>query len=66
MNMKASAVANCPDCGEDVRLQGNIELGMKVTCPNCGANLEVVETIPVELDRVYQDEDYEYYDEEDE
>jgi len=39
---------------------------MKVTCPNCGANLEVVETIPVELDRVYQDEDYEYYDEEDE
>lgn len=63
MNMKASAVANCPDCEGDVRLQGNIELGMKVTCPNCGANLEVVETIPVELDRVYQ---YEDYDEEDE
>lgn len=56
-------VAICPDCEEDVHLKGKIKLGMKVTCPNCGANLEVVETVPLELDWVYEDEDY---DEEDE
>jgi len=36
-----------------------------VTCPNCGADLEIVETIPVELDWYYEDEDEEEEEDED-
>lgn len=54
--------ALCPDCGERVPLATPVRLGMRVTCPNCEAELEVVETEPIELDWVYED-DYEYDDE---
>lgn len=55
--------ALCPDCGERVPLTMPVRLGMRVTCPNCEAELEVVETEPIELDWVYEDDDYEYDDE---
>jgi len=58
------AIATCPDCGEKISIQGEIRLGREVTCPNCEAELEIVETVPVELDWVY-DEDEEYIDDED-
>jgi len=63
MAEKKSRVATCPDCGEGVPVEGAIELGKKVTCPTCDAKLEVVETIPLELDWVFEDT---YYEEEDE
>ena len=31
-------------------------MGKKVVCPNCDAELEVVETEPVELDWAYDDD----------
>ena len=52
---QSSAV--CSDCGEKVPLKGKIVVGRLVMCPNCEAELEVVETIPVELDFVYEDEE---------
>lgn len=64
MSKTGKSVAVCPDCGEEVYLKGDIKLGMKTTCPFCHAKLEVVETVPLELDWSKQDEDY-VYDEED-
>ena len=48
--------AECPDCGKDVTLRSPIRIGWRVKCPHCEADLEVVETIPVELDWYYEDE----------
>jgi lysine biosynthesis protein LysW len=48
--------ATCPDCGDKIALRGTIRMGQKVVCPNCDAELEVVETEPVELDWVYDDD----------
>ena len=61
--VKAQVVrASCPDCGARIRLPGTIQIGRPITCPNCDAELEVIETDPVELDWVYDDE---YEDEDD-
>ncbi len=54
-----AAVAVCPDCGEKITLRGTIRLGREVICPNCDAELEVVETEPLELDWIYDEEDEE-------
>ena len=59
-----TTTAECPDCGERIALQLPVERGQLVSCPNCEAELEVVETSPVELDWVYEEWDDE--DEEDE
>ena len=48
--------ADCPDCGEKIALQGPIRIGRRVTCPNCEADLEIVETVPVELDWYYEED----------
>lgn len=64
MTNKATVTAVCPDCGEDIELKGKVTLGRKVTCPNCDAELEVVETSPIELD--WAEDEYDYEDEEDE
>jgi alpha-aminoadipate carrier protein LysW len=53
---RQATTATCPDCGEKVTLRGEIRLGQEVICPNCDAELEVVETDPVELDWAYDDE----------
>ena len=57
-----AAVARCPDCGEQIRLQGRIHVGKEVVCPECDAVLEVIETEPIELDWPMDDE----YDEDEE
>ena len=48
--------ADCPDCGEKVPVQVPVEIGHRVICPHCQADLEVVETVPVELDWYYEEE----------
>lgn len=47
---------DCPDCGEEIALKGPFKIGQRVACPNCEADLEVVETIPLELDWYYEEE----------
>jgi lysine biosynthesis protein LysW len=49
--------ATCPDCGKVIRLRGRVRMGQEVTCPHCDAELEVIETDPVELDWVYDEYD---------
>jgi lysine biosynthesis protein LysW len=48
-------IADCPDCGAKITLQGEIKMGRRVTYPNCEADLEVVETAPVELSWYYEE-----------
>lgn len=43
----------CPDCDEEIRLGPTPKIGQRVTCPDCGAELEVIEVDPLELDWAY-------------
>jgi lysine biosynthesis protein LysW len=61
MSEVKTAKAVCPDCGETINLKSPVRLGQEVVCPHCDAELEVVETDPLELDWAYDD-----YDDEDE
>jgi alpha-aminoadipate/glutamate carrier protein LysW len=47
----------CPECDEDIRIPGKPRLGQRVSCQHCGAQLELVELDPLELDWVYEDDD---------
>ncbi|MBL7202012.1 MAG: lysine biosynthesis protein LysW [Anaerolineae bacterium] len=59
-NTKARvSIARCPDCGEKIKMEGLVRIGTQVVCPECDAELEVVETQPITLDWVYEDEDEE-------
>ncbi len=51
-------MAHCPDCEAVIDLDNDIEEGQQLDCPECGADLEVVNTNPVELE-VVADEDEE-------
>lgn len=57
-----TVVVGCPSCDEDIRLKGEIRLGKQVMCPNCGADLEIINTNPIDLDWSYEDHDYVDYD----
>jgi lysine biosynthesis protein LysW len=47
------AIAFCPDCEEPIRLSVQPKVGQRITCRSCGAELEVIETSPLELDWAY-------------
>ena len=57
--------ADCPDCGARIQLQSPVQLGQEVTCPECAAELEVIQTNPVELDWIYEDDEGEEDEDED-
>ncbi|MCX6048449.1 MAG: hypothetical protein NT075_25375 [Chloroflexi bacterium] len=65
------AIANCIECDEEVEIMGRITLGKKVTCQSCGAELEVANVNPIELDWAEEEydegwDDDDFSDEEDE
>ncbi|MUV90072.1 lysine biosynthesis protein LysW [Halapricum sp. CBA1109] len=43
-------MADCPECGADVAPHADAEIGEIIDCGTCGAELEVVDDDPVELD----------------
>jgi len=47
------AIAFCPDCEEPIRLSVQPRAGQRITCRSCSAELEVIETSPLELDWAY-------------
>lgn len=52
-------MAQCPECEALVDFEADeVEEGQLVSCPECGADLEVVNTNPIELD-LAEDEDEE-------
>jgi lysine biosynthesis protein LysW len=58
----------CPECDEKIRVPGKPRLGQRFTCFNCGAELEVINLDPVEIDWAFDepedDEDLEWDEEE--
>jgi lysine biosynthesis protein LysW len=59
-----SVSAVCPDCGRAIQIKSPVRMGQEIACPHCDAELEVIETDPVELDWIYEDDVYEDEDEE--
>ncbi|HMN27931.1 MAG TPA: hypothetical protein PKE45_07225 [Caldilineaceae bacterium] len=51
------ATATCIECDEEIAISGRPRLGMKVVCAHCGAQLEVVNLAPLEVDWAYEDDD---------
>lgn len=49
---------HCPECESVIDVGDEIEEGQTLDCPECGAELEIVNTSPLELD-VVSDEDEE-------
>ena len=45
------ATAECVECGGEVTLYDDLEVGEIVDCGTCGTELEVVDTNPPVLDR---------------
>jgi alpha-aminoadipate/glutamate carrier protein LysW len=43
-------MAHCPKCEAVIDVEDDVEEGAMMDCPDCGAELEVVNTNPVELD----------------
>ena len=44
-------MANCPECEAAIDMEiEDVEEGQRLDCPECGAELEVVNTNPLELD----------------
>jgi alpha-aminoadipate/glutamate carrier protein LysW len=53
-------MTSCPACEAVIDLEDEeIEEGQTVDCPECGAELEVVNTNPVELDVLEEEEEEE-------
>jgi lysine biosynthesis protein LysW len=54
-----SQSASCPDCGAQVRLLGRAMIGEVFGCGSCGAQLEVSNLAPPQLEPLAKvDEDY--------
>ncbi|MFB6158000.1 MAG: lysine biosynthesis protein LysW [Haloferacaceae archaeon] len=45
------ATAECVECGDEVALHEDLEVGEIIDCGTCGAELEVVDVNPPVLDR---------------
>ena len=59
--------APCPECNYEITLP-KPHAGQRIACPNCGADLEVINSRPLELDWAYTEpeDDWETLDLDDE
>ncbi len=58
-------MAICPECEARLDLeQDEVEEGEVINCPECGQELEIVNTDPIEVERVEEEEEQEQEDEE--
>jgi len=49
--------ALCPECGAEVKLASDVEIGEIVPCADCGAELEVIERDPPALKLAPEEEE---------
>jgi alpha-aminoadipate/glutamate carrier protein LysW len=55
---RSEAVVHCPKCAVEIDLdEDEVEEGEIVSCPECEAELEIVQTHPVHLNVISDDED---------
>lgn len=50
MKNKSKKIGICPQCESEVRFKKPPQVGQAVSCRHCGSRLQVVATMPVELD----------------
>lgn len=51
-------MAYCPECEAAIDVEeDDVEEGQTLDCPECGAELEVVNTNPLELDVISEEEE---------
>ena len=60
-----TTIVTCPECDENITLKNEIKWGQQVVCPHCSTELEVINTDPVELDWVFEENDQDYDDDDD-
>jgi alpha-aminoadipate carrier protein LysW len=59
-------MASCPDCEAVMDVEEDeVEQGEVINCPDCGAELEVVNTNPIEVKRIEEEEEEDDEEEED-
>jgi lysine biosynthesis protein LysW len=51
-------LGSCPECDADIHFRKEPSEGQRLSCPNCGAYLEVIGLSPIELDWVYDEEQF--------
>lgn len=52
-------MAFCPECEAALDVEDDVEEGQRLDCPECGAELEVVNTNPLEIDLISTEDDAE-------
>ena len=45
----------CPECGEEIKLNDKPEMGDISVCDGCGVEMEVVNTDPIEVEAVVEE-----------
>ena len=59
-------MTSCPDCKAQLHVEEDeVEEGEVINCPECGVELEVVNTSPIEVERIEEEEEKEEEEEED-
>ena len=52
-------MARCPECGQKLRIRGDLKRWDHIYCESCHAELEVLSPMPLELEAVFEFEDEE-------
>ena len=52
-------MAFCPECRTAIDIEDDVEEGQTMDCPECGAELQIVNTNPVELEVVSSEDEEE-------
>jgi alpha-aminoadipate carrier protein LysW len=50
-------MAFCPECEAALDVEDDVEEGQRLDCPECGAELEVVNTNPLEINLISTEDD---------
>jgi lysine biosynthesis protein LysW len=59
-SLPKTLVAECPECGSNIRFHKPLRTGQIVICPECDEKLEVTSLDPLELDWAFDDDDDDY------
>ncbi len=49
-------MAKCPECGEFVKLLGDMEIGEIIECDTCGVELEIISLDPEKI-KIFEEEE---------
>lgn len=53
--MEKAQVVTCRDCQEEINLIKGVEVGEIIECQNCGAEMEILNTKPIEVSLIEEE-----------